>query len=232
MNEDRFVLLRKAVRNPGLVPPFLLEKLLPGSRWGPDWRREDDYVTFEEGGFAGGNPSLPAFSARLYYEVESIREVLGDATYDRSLEVGCGYGRVSGFVADYAEESVGIDPNGDALADAERLFPDVEFREALASDLDFPDDSFDLVVAWTVFTHVPPDALESSVRELKRVARPDATILLAEHTEGDRGRVAWPRSKPEYEALFSPYEVAAVSERPRGPTYDDATLMEAFTLEQ
>jgi SAM-dependent methyltransferase len=232
MIDERFVLLKKALCNPGLVPPFVLGKALPGSQWGPEWRREDDYVTFEEGGFAGGDPSRPEFSARIYYEGDRLRDVLGDARYDRSLEVGCGYGRMTGWIADYAAENVAIEPNEDALADAKRLFPDVEFRSTLASDLDAPDDSFDLVVAWTVFTHVPPDALKASAHELKRVARPDATILLTEHTEGDRGRVAWPRSKAEYESVFDPYEVTAICEDPRGPTYAGNTGMEVFTLEQ
>lgn len=232
MIEDRTRLLKKALREPHKVPPFVLETLFPDSRWGPNWRRENGYITFEDGGFAGGDPSRPEFSARIYYEVDRLRAVLGDASYDRSLEVGCGYGRVSGWIADFAAESVAVDPNEDALERAEPLYPNIEFRRALADDLDFPDDHFDLVVAWTVFTHIPPDTLEASARELKRVTSPGGTIVLTEHTDGERGRIAWPRSKERYESLFEPYEVTAAREDPRGTTYSADTQMEVFALER
>ena len=100
------------------IPPYLLGRLFPNSRWGPEWRRENGFVTFEDGGFAGGSPTRPELSARIYYEVSQIRESLGERQFDRSLEVGCGYGRLSGWIAEYAEDAVAIEPNTDALEQA------------------------------------------------------------------------------------------------------------------
>jgi len=103
-------LLKRGLKRPHRVPPYLLGRLFPESRWAPDWQTGDGFVTFREG--------------------------------------GCGYGRPSGWISDYARRSDAIEPNRDALVQAAHQYPHVEFHQALADDLPFPDDTFDLVVSW------------------------------------------------------------------------------------
>lgn len=225
-------LVRKGLRNPTRIPPFLLGRAFPDSRWGPEWRREDGFVTFEDGGFAGGSPSRPELSARIYYEVCELRKALGDRAFDRSLEVGCGYGRLSGWIADYAGEAVAIEPNADALAQAEVLYPEIEFHEALAGELPFADDEFDLVVSWSVLTHVPPDRIESAVADLVRVATDDATICICEQTRGEQSPASWPRSQSTYERLFDPFEIVRTGKRGSEPTHDYSDRLDRMVLER
>lgn len=228
----KLALLEKGIRNPWKVPPFVLEKLFPNSRWGPDWRRENGFVTFDPGGFAAGSADRPAFAARLHRESRAIDRVLGDRRVDRSLEIGSGYGRLSGWVADHAESAVAVEPNASANRRAAALHPDVGFGTGLAGRLPFADDSFDLLVSWMVLTHVPPEEFEAAVADLVRVSRPGATAVLLERTDGRPGRVSWPRSHGEYEAVFAPFEVVDVADRPTEPTFDGGDHKELLVLER
>lgn len=62
-----------------------------------------------------------------------------------------------------------------------------------ASKLDFPDNSFDTVVAMFVMTVVPdPDAV---MRELQRVCAPGGEVLLVNHFSADGGARGWVEKK-------------------------------------
>jgi len=62
-----------------------------------------------------------------------------------------------------------------------------------ASKLDFPDNSFDLVVAMFVMTVVPdPDAV---MKELQRVCAPGGEVLLVNHFSTDEGLRGWLEQK-------------------------------------
>ena len=62
-----------------------------------------------------------------------------------------------------------------------------------ATKLDFPDDSFDTVVAMFVMTVVPdPDAV---MKELQRVCAPGGEVLLVNHFSTDQGLRGWVEQK-------------------------------------
>ncbi|MFC6836140.1 class I SAM-dependent methyltransferase [Halomarina ordinaria] len=224
-------LVRKGYREPGKVPGYLLGRLFPGSRWGPGWVREDGYITFREDSLTGGSPSRPEFSARVYHEATQIERLLDGREYDRALEIGCGYGRLVGWVASHADEAAAIEPNAEALAAARRAYPEVDFEVALADDIPYPDDHFDLVVAWAVLGHIPPGTIERAAREIRRVLRDDGTLLLCERTSGDSASGVWVRSRGDYEALFDPFAVVAAEERAAEPSFEYARYMETMRLD-
>lgn len=229
---NAFTLVRNGLKNPIKVPPYLLGRLLPNSRWGPEWKREDGFITFTDGGFAGGSPTRPELSARIYYEVAELDRLLAGREFGRSLEIGCGYGRMSGWIANHADHPVAIEPNAEALAQAETLYPEIDFYEAVANDLPFPDDSFDLVVSWAVLTHVPPGTFEECVAEIDRVLTDDGTILLCEQTAGHDGVANWPRDRSEYESRFDSLALVDTGERGAEPTFSHGELMETMLFER
>lgn len=222
--------LVRGVRNPNQVPPYVLGLLFPASRWGPNWRAENGVITFEDGGFAGGSPGRPELSARIYREVRQLEALVGDRHYDRSLEVGCGYGRLTGWISEYASETVGVDPDGEALETAGTLYPDVRFVETVAQSLPFAPGSFDLVVSWSVLQHVSPDAIDDVVAELRRVCTDDATLVLCELTAGEPGRASWPRSRAEYDALFGPFDLVDSVNRPAERTFSYAQYADTMVF--
>jgi len=162
----------------------LLGRLFPNSEFGPAWYRQGDFITFKTRGFAGGY--IPEVLARTFYEVGCIEKAFrllpASSHPTRSLEIGCGYGRLSPYVASHVDESQAVDVNRDALEEARRLYPQVKFSEASATALPFEDRYFDAIVSWTVLQHVPPDQIDVAISELNRVAKDSALIVLCEAT--------------------------------------------------
>lgn len=224
-------LAAKGLENPEQVPPFVLGRLLPGSRWAPNHRRENGFVTFESGGFAGGSPGRPELSARIYHETTAMDAALGDRSFDSALEVGCGYGRLSGWIAERADSHVALDPNADAVGQGHTLYPDLDFAVGLADDLPFPDDSFDLVTSWIVLSHVQPAHVEAAASELVRVLADGGVLLTCEHTTGQPGTAVWPRSLDEYAELFAPLSLTHTGERGTEPTFEYADRTTSMLFE-
>lgn len=86
----------------------------------------------------------------------------------RVLEVGCGNGRVTSMLVDRVGSIVGLDPDQNTIAQARDSLPGIDFRVGSGQALDFPDQSFDLVL-FTLSLHHQDSlpALEEAARALK-----------------------------------------------------------------
>jgi len=86
------------------------------------------------------------------------------------LDVACGPGYSAGRAAARGARAIGIDFADAMAAEAQRLFPDAEFRHGDGEALEFADASFDAVVCPFGLLHMPdPDR---AVAEAARVLRP------------------------------------------------------------
>jgi SAM-dependent methyltransferase len=164
------------------------------------WKAQGDFVTFEWDGFVDA-PSIPALFARHHYEIARIRQLLADKNVQRSLELGCGYGRLSPTFASLSAHHTGIDINAEALAAARVAYPEIGFQLSSGSELAFADDTFDLVVTWTVLQHVRPERIDGVLSEITRVLSPEGRLLLCEETRdpGGKTRHSWHREPSFYE---------------------------------
>ena len=103
---------------------------------------------------------------------------LGDR---RVLDVGSGGGsELAWFHELGALEShlVGIDLLPERVEFARRSFPQIEFRAGNAEHLPFPDGSFDLVLASTIFSSILDPGMAANVAaEIRRVMTPGAGLL-------------------------------------------------------
>jgi SAM-dependent methyltransferase len=95
----------------------------------------------------------------------------------RILEVGCGLGRITTYLADIFGEVCATDVSGEMIRRASSRLSNrtnVTFRETNGEKFpDFDDETFDVVFAAYVFQHIPsPDIIESNIREGFRVLKP------------------------------------------------------------
>lgn len=104
---------------------------------------------------------------------------------DSILEVGCGKGEFLRQLMDsspQAKRIVGVDvvdPRTTVPADLLAM-PGTEWVTAYGHELPFPDDSFDLVCAAHVLHHLPPDFIEATLNEMKRVLKPGGEFMICE----------------------------------------------------
>lgn len=201
------------IKNPGKVPPFLKEALLP-ARYAPQ-KKEDGVITWNtNAGFKWGDGSSPPQKAAInYHMIQALRKDLRGNTYDRAVEIGCGYGRVTPWLSEFATEVIGVDPNEEVLDLTDQYYPHVTTHNSKAQNLPFPDNHADLLFTRSVLQHIPQDVVEPAVDEMIRIATDDADILICEATEGDHLECFVPRTEEEYNELFEPFSVVNSWER-------------------
>jgi SAM-dependent methyltransferase len=128
--------------------------------WGP---RADDWADVQEG-----------MTAALY---ESVLDALNVRVRMSVLDIGCGAGLFCRMAADRGAVVSGVDATAMLLGIARRRVPLAELRQADMEELPFPDGSFHVVTAFNALPYAesPLEAL----REAKRVARPNAAVVMA-----------------------------------------------------
>jgi len=101
---------------------------------------------------------------------------LGDR---KVLDVGCGGGAELAWFRELGTSSLtGIDLLPERVEAARKAYPDIDFRVANAEHLEFPDQSFDVVLAFTLFTSIlDPQMAANVAREIQRVLRGGGGLL-------------------------------------------------------
>jgi len=102
------------------------------------------------------------------------------------IDVGCGTGSVTQAVAAMpgVKKVYGFDASSYFLQKAREKVGEsdqIEFHEALCTDLPVPDNTADLVIFMHVLTHIDPNDHLSSLKEARRVLRPGGHILLKDN---------------------------------------------------
>ncbi|MFI2214720.1 methyltransferase domain-containing protein [Streptomyces sp. NPDC020141] len=131
----------------------------------------------------------------------SAAYLLGELTGDaRILDVGCGPGTITADLAALVPEGrvTGVDREPGIVEQARSLaasrgLANAEFAVADVNQLEFADDSFDVVHAHQVLQHVGDPV--GALREMRRVCRPGGTVAVR---DSDYGSFAW---FPEIPAL-------------------------------
>ena len=116
-------------------------------------------------------------------------------SFSRVLDFGCGCGRTIIWFTDVAKkvEFCGTDIDAAAIAWCREHLRFAEFQvNGATPPLTYPDDSFDLVYALSVFTHIDEALQLQWLRELHRITRPNGLVLLSVH-----GSYYWDSMEPE-----------------------------------
>lgn len=94
----------------------------------------------------------------------------------RILEIGSGGGALLHELETRGLEIVGVETSGDRIAEARTQFGDLTIMRVNGVVLPFPDESFDLVLSFDVFEHIPDS--DAHLAEVRRVLRPGGWHLL------------------------------------------------------
>ena len=107
---------------------------------------------------AGEYNKSPHFRAENQKKVKGILEELFSKTIDpneiKLLDMGCGTGFILHLVADIVSEAHGIDVTEDMMSQVDTSLENVYLKTAYAEETGFPENSFDIVTAYSFLDHL------------------------------------------------------------------------------
>ncbi|UJW28539.1 methyltransferase domain-containing protein [Saccharothrix sp. AJ9571] len=125
---------------------------------------------------------------------ESLRDDLAASPWDRAMlttfaelvgttgpvgDLGCGPGRLTGYLASLGLDVFGVDLSSGMVAVAKRSHPALRFEVGSLLALDLDDGSLAGALAWYSLIHTPPEQLPRVAAELARVLVPGGVLLTA-----------------------------------------------------
>jgi SAM-dependent methyltransferase len=137
-----------------------------------------------------GSADADSFLRRGAEAAQTIRAVLGRhgvvlEDCDALLDFGCGSGRVARHWKDLSGPEVhGCDANPELVRWCQENLPFLQARvSGLEPPLPYEADSFDVLYALSVFTHLPEAIQRPWLEELQRVLRPGGHVFFTTHGE-------------------------------------------------
>ncbi|MEQ8195148.1 MAG: class I SAM-dependent methyltransferase [Rhodospirillales bacterium] len=104
-----------------------------------------------------------------------------DVAGKRILDIGCGDGQITRFIAKHGGVVTGVDPNPKQIAKILTFEPGAEtYVMAGGEKLPFDDAGIDIVIYNNSLHHVPEDLQLAALEEADRVLKPDGTLYIAE----------------------------------------------------
>lgn len=94
---------------------------------------------------------------------------------DRILEIGCGIGSIVSELSRQGYDITGTDISGEAIAYGLKKYGDIKLQVQPAEDLQFEDQTFDVVLSFDLFEHIA--RIDRHISEVHRVLRKDGFYL-------------------------------------------------------
>lgn len=102
----------------------------------------------------------------------------------RVLDIGCGIGLLAGQFSRLGYEVAGVDVHKAAIELS--IYPDHCYLVNRTSQLDYPDEYFDLVVSREVLEHIPASDIDNCIKEWNRVGKGVMVHIIAVAERGKR----------------------------------------------
>jgi GT2 family glycosyltransferase/SAM-dependent methyltransferase/glycosyltransferase involved in cell wall biosynthesis len=127
-----------------------------------------------------GERFVPTEQGRIRLEHYHRYAIVLDVVKEKDvLDVACGEGYGSSFIADVARSVIGVDISDEAVQHASYAYKklNLTFSQGSATNLNFPDASFDVVVSFETIEHLSEQA--QMLAEIRRVLRPDGLLIIS-----------------------------------------------------
>jgi len=97
------------------------------------------------------------------------------------LDAACGSGYGSCILAEYAESVEGIDVSAEAINFCREMYSksNLNFSTMSVTDIQFPSNSFDVVVSFETLEHISEKDQKIFLKEIRRVLRPDGVLIMS-----------------------------------------------------
>jgi SAM-dependent methyltransferase len=111
------------------------------------------------------------------------------------LDLGCGNGYGTWFLANSAAGAVGLDTSDEAVSSAKLRYAadNLAYVVGLLENLPFPEKSFDIVVCFELIEHMCESARLECLAQIKKVLKQDGALLISTPT-----KVLSPRTRPNF----------------------------------
>lgn len=93
-------------------------------------------------------------------------------------DLGCGPGRVTGYLAGLGVKVFGVDLSPEMVAIARQECSELEFSVGSMNSLDLADASLSGIVSWYSIIHTPPELLPEIFAEFRRVLAPGGHLMI------------------------------------------------------
>jgi uncharacterized protein YceH (UPF0502 family) len=148
------------------------------------------------------------------FETWLLDRVAAHADGGPVVEVGCGPGHVTAYLAEAGADASGIDLSPEMVAEARRRFPDGTYEVGDLRRLMRPTSApgWAAVLAWYSLIHLAPSELPAAVASLARPLAPGGWLVLALHAGSEvRHLDSWFGSDVDLDVvLHEPDDVVAV----------------------
>ncbi|MBI5000080.1 MAG: class I SAM-dependent methyltransferase [Euryarchaeota archaeon] len=140
---------------------------------------------------------------RAISELDELTKLL--PSHAKILDAGCGTGIPdTKYLHDSGYNVVGVDFSDEMLRVAKENLPHVTFIKQNITELDFPDNSFDGLISFSVIIHIPREKHKPLFQQFHRLLKPDGILLVSmawseweEIGEFCGEKMFWSHYKPE-----------------------------------
>ena len=92
-------------------------------------------------------------------------------------DMGCGPGQIARYLHDHGAKVCGIDLSSEMLKQAQRLHPDISFRQGdMLALTEIADNSYGGMAAFYSIIHIPRSLVVDALREIKRVLSAEGVL--------------------------------------------------------
>jgi len=178
-----------------------------GSEWIPVHWTEQGHIDSDKSEPGGDLDGLwedrpRRMIAWTYLEHQQIRSML-TGFCGNAVDFGCGYGRNLPVLMEFAAHVTGVERDPKLAALAEQCWPRATVRNVPSlADTGLIDGLADLLLSFTVLQHLTDAELDSAAKEILRITKPSALILLCEESDPTHHNGTWGRSPEEYARIL------------------------------